>query len=154
MLMDRMVSVEESKPGESRRLLERREREALVHTFIDLPFMFSDRELAIRIRHQDDAQTGVHRVEWSDENGALPPAGAGVLRLQTDGYWEFRPDGPLGSQATYLSRAEVGGSLPSAMSDRLMRARAIEAVADLQTLIRHHATINVAAPPPDGMPHP
>ena len=152
--MEGMVSVEESKPGERRRLIERREREALVHTFIDLPFMFSDRELAVRIRHHDEPQTGVHRVEWFDDNDALPPVGAGVLRLQTEGYWEFRPDGPLGSRATYLSRAEVGGSLPSAMSDRLMRARAIEAVVDLQTLIRHRATINVAAPPPEGIGHP
>lgn len=146
-LMEEMSEPGGSDTGQTRRLLERTDREALVHTYIDLPFMFSDRELAIRIRHSDDRVTGIHRIDWVDENAALPPAAAGVLRLATEGYWEFRPSGPGRTDATYVSRAEVGGSLPSVISNRLMKKQAVESVERLHGLLSERRRTHVAGSP-------
>ncbi len=147
-LMEEMAEPGGMGSGETRRLIERSDREALVHTYIDLPFMFSDRELAVRIRHSDDLTSGIHRIDWVDENDALPPAGKGVLRLATRGYWEFRPAGPGQTSATYVSRAEVGGSLPAALSDRLLQGQAVDAVQRLQALLLERRRTHVAAQPP------
>jgi len=147
-LMEEMSEPGGMGSGETRRLIERSDREALVHTYIDLPFMFSDRELAVRIRHSDDLLNGIHRIDWVDENDALPPVGKGVLRLSTRGYWEFRPLGEAYTSATYVSRAEVGGSLPAALSDRLLQGQALDAVRRLQSLLVERERMHVAAPPP------
>jgi hypothetical protein len=146
-LMEEMSEPGGSDTGQTRRLLERTDRDALVHTYIDLPFMFSDRELAVRIRHTDDRVTGIHRIDWVDENAALPPAGAGVLRLATEGYWEFRPSGLGRTDATYVSRAEVGGSLPSMISNRLMKKQAVESVERLHGLLSKRRRTHVAGSP-------
>lgn len=146
-LMEAMLESKEAMAGERRRLIERTDREALVHTYVDLPLMFSDREVAIRVRHTDDLATGTHRIDWVDENEALPPVGDGVLRLATEGYWEFRPSGGR-SSATYVTRAEVGGSLPDALSDRLMRTQAVDTVKRLQRLLEERGRTHVAGPPP------
>ncbi len=147
-LMDEMALPGSTTPGEKRRLIERSDCEALVHTYIDLPFMFSDRELAVRIRHTDDRATGVHRIGWVDENGALPPVAAGVLRLATEGYWEFRPRGPSQTSATYVTRAEVGGSFPAALGDRMMKSQAVDAVERLRGLLAERGRTHVAGSPP------
>lgn len=150
-LMASMAENDSTAAGERRVLLERTADTAFVHTFVDLPFMFSDRELAIRIVASHDAVTGVHRIDWVDENERLPPPASGVLRLRTAGYWEFRPRAPFGTFATYVSRAEVGGSLPAGIRDRLMRGQAEEAVERLARLIGERDTAAVAAPPPEGV---
>jgi hypothetical protein len=134
--------------GETRRVLERFERGAIVHTLIDLPFLFADRELAIRIDHSIDEPSGAHRIEWVDVNEVLPPVEDGVLRLSTEGYWEFRPDPPGRTSATYVSRAEVGGSLPAAVGDRLMKGQAVTAVERLGALIAERGQTHVSGSPP------
>ena len=149
-LMATMAEGEATTRGERRVLLEHSAQGALVHTFVDLPFMFSDRELAVRIVASHDAATGIHRVDWFDENEHLPPPEDGVLRLRTRGYWEFRPRAPFGSFATYVSRAEVGGSLPVGIRDRLMRGQAEDAVERLAQRIGARGPATVAAPPPGG----
>ena len=134
-LMDSLSDPTPTTSGESRRLLERTAESALVHTFIDLPFMFSDRELAIRIEHTRDVTTGVHRVGWRDANEVLPPPSDDVLRLASVGYWEFHPDDAGGTRAIYVTRAEVGGSLPKSIGDRMMRGQAGDAVKRLHRLV-------------------
>jgi hypothetical protein len=137
--------------GERRQLLERTTHGALVHTFIDLPFMFSDREIAIRIEHSREDETGIHRVRWRDANEVLPPPIDGVLRLGSDGFWEFHPTAG-GSHAIYVSRAEVGGSLPRALQDRLMRGQAVDSVLRLRGLVARRLAagkVDVAASPPE-----
>jgi hypothetical protein len=150
-LMASMSEETKTTSGERRRLLERTPDGALVHTYIDLPFMFSDRELAIRIRHVADRETGIHRISWRDANEHLSPPDDGVLRLTTEGYWEFRPLSPHGTQAVYMTRAEIGGSLPKAVGDRLMRGQAVDSVKRLRRLLAERQTMNVAAPPPEGL---
>jgi hypothetical protein len=150
-LMASMSEETKTTSGERRRLLERTPDGALVHTYIDLPFMFSDRELAIRIRHVADRETGIHRISWRDANEHLSPPDDGVLRLTTEGYWEFRPLAPHGTQAVYMTRAEIGGSLPKAVGDRLLRGQAVDSVKRLRRLLAERQTMNVAAPPPEGL---
>lgn len=149
-LMATMAEGEATTRGERRVLLEHTSQGALVHTFVDLPFMFSDRELAVRIVASHDAATGIHRVDWFDENEHLPPPEDGVLRLRTRGYWEFRPRAPFGSFATYVSRAEVGGSLPVSLRDRLMRSQAEDAVERLAQRIGARDPVTVVPSPPAG----
>ena len=86
-LMREMADTDRSSStGETRKLISRSEGEALVHTYVDLPLFFSDRELAIRIRHSHDPESGVHRIEWIDDNDVLPPvASDDVLRFEPAG---------------------------------------------------------------------
>lgn len=148
-LMDGMVGKGgATTAGETRRVLEHSERGALVHTFVDLPFMFDDREVAIRVEHSADELTGIHRIDWVDQNEILPPVAKGVLRLATKGYWEFRPAGLGRTQAIYMTAAEVGGSFPAALGDRLMRGQAVKAVERLANLLEDRGQTHVAGPPP------
>ena len=148
-LMDGMLSSTDLPNGQRRRILERSEREAVVYTFIDLPFMLSDRELALRILHMEDPETGIHRVEWAEENAVLPPVEGRVVRLEgATGYWEFRPDGRGGSSATHMTQTEIGGSIPASIADRLMKAQAVDSVARLRRKIQERQRTHVAGPPP------
>jgi hypothetical protein len=145
-LMDGMVSASDLPAGQSRRVLERSEHEAVVYTFIDLPFLLSDRELALRIVHSEDKEAGVHRVEWVEANDVLPPVQRKVVRLAgASGYWEFRPDGQGGSLATHMTQAEIGGSIPASIGDRLMKAQALSTVERLRNQIRNRQRTHVAA---------
>jgi hypothetical protein len=148
-VMHGMTSDEDLPSGERRRLLERSEREAVVYTFIDLPFMLADRELALRVVHTDDAESGIHRVAWAEANEMLPPSRGRVVRLDgAVGYWEFRPDGEGGSFAIYMSQTEVGGSIPDAIADRLMKSQALGSVERLRGRIRDRQRTHVAGAPP------
>ena len=144
-----MLNPEDTPRGQRREVLERSAGEAVVYTFIDLPLMLSDRELALRIVESEDPATGVHRVEWTEANDRLPTAGADVVRLTgAAGYWEFRPDGRGGTQAIHMTRTELGGSIPESIGDRLMRSQAIESVESLRARIDRRAKSDVAAGPP------
>jgi hypothetical protein len=145
-LMDGMVTASDLPAGQSRRVLERSKYEAVVYTFIDLPFLLSDRELALRIVHSEDEEAGIHRVEWVEANDVLPPVQRKIVRLTgASGYWEFRPDGQGGSLATHVTQAEIGGSIPASIGDRLMKAQALSTVERLRKQIRNRQRTHVAA---------
>ena len=148
-LMEGMLSDDDLPKGQRRRILERSEQGALVYTFIDLPFPLSDRELALRIVHSRDDATGIHRVEWAEANDALPAREAGVVRLSgAVGHWELRPDGRRGTHATHMTQTELGGSIPDAIGDRLMKAQALDSVDRLRDRIRDRERRHVAGAPP------
>jgi hypothetical protein len=147
-LMDGMVSLSDLPAGQRRRILERSEHEALVYTFIDLPFLLSDRELALRVVHSEDPEAGIHRIEWAEANDALPAVRKGVVRLAgASGYWEFRPDGQGGTSATHMTQAEIGGSIPTSIGDRLMKSQALGTVERLRKQIRDRQRTHMAASP-------
>jgi hypothetical protein len=144
-----MLDPSEAPEGQRREVLERTENGAVVYTFIDLPLMLSDRELALRVVESQDPATGVHRVEWAEANDRLPAVGDDVVRLTgAAGYWEFRPNGSGGTQAIHMTRTELGGSIPESIGDRLMRSQAIESVESLRARIDRHPKSAVAAGPP------
>lgn len=150
ILVEGMLDSRDAPSGQTRKVLERSGSGALVHTYIDLPMMLADREVALRVRHVHDEARDVHRVEWNEANDVLPAAADGVVRLEgATGYWEFRPDGRGGTQAVHLTRTEIGGSFPAALGDRLMRAQAVDAVDKLRARIERSAKRDVAAGPPE-----
>lgn len=149
VLLEGMVSQDRVPDGQERRVLERTADGALVYTFLDLPFMLSDRELALRIEHLQDLDTGIHRVQWNEANHVLPPETKKAVRLYgAKGYWEFRPDGPGRSKATYMTQAEIGGSMPAAIGDRLMKGQTEDAVSRLRSQFEERRRTHVAGPPP------
>jgi hypothetical protein len=152
-LRDDMLSETDLPRGQRRRILERHGSEAVVHTSIDLPLMLADRELALRLVSSVDDASGAHRVDWKEANELLPPARSGVVRLTgTRGHWEFRPDGKGRTHAVYQSQTEIGGSIPAAIGDRLMKGQAIEAVSRLRHLLSARQRAHVAAEPPASNP--
>jgi hypothetical protein len=151
VLMDGMLSGSDLPKGQRRRVLERSEREALVYTFIDLPFLLSDRELVLRIVHSEDPETGIHRIEWVEANDVLPAVQGSVVRLNgANGYWEFRPDGRSGTLATHMTQTEIGGSIPESIGNRLMKSQALNSVERLRGKIRDRQRTHVAGPPVTG----
>lgn len=149
ILAESMLDPNEAPKGQRREVLERTENGAVVYTFIDLPLMLSDRELALRVVESQDPATGVHRVEWAEANDRLPAVGDDVVRLTgAAGYWEFRPNGSGGTQAIHMTRTELGGSIPESIGDRLMRSQAIESVESLRARIDRHPKSAVSAGPP------
>lgn len=137
VLMEGMLRGDDMPKGQRREILEHGEHAALVYTYIDLPFMLSDRELALRIVHSEDPRSGVHRVDWKEANDALPPDEGGVVRLSgAMGYWEFRPDEDGGARATHVTQTELGGSIPDAIGYRLMKSQALDSVDRLRGRIR------------------
>jgi hypothetical protein len=152
-LMHNMLSASDLPDGQRREVLESSDREALVYTFIDLPFLLADRELALRVVHSDDPVTGIHRIDWHEENAVLPEGKDDVVRLSgARGYWEFRPDGDQRTRATYLTQTEVGGSIPKSIADRLLKGQAVEDVERLRGHIEKRRRTHVAAGPPSPSP--
>jgi len=148
-LMADMLDESNLPKGQRRKVLARGDHEALVYTSIDLPLMLADRELALRIVHSEESETGIHRVAWKEANEALSAGTAGVVRLEgTNGYWEFRPDGPARTIATYMTQTEIGGSIPAAIGDRLMKSQAMEAVERLRGQIATRQRTHVASGSP------
>lgn len=149
ILAEGMLNPNEAPSGQRREVLERTESGAVVYTFIDLPMMLSDRELALRVVESNDAATGIHRVEWAEANDLLPAVDSDVVRLTgAAGFWEFRPNGRGGTQAIHMTRTELGGSIPESIGDRLMKSQAIQSVESLRARIDRHAKSAVAAGPP------
>lgn len=154
-LMADMLDESNQIKGQRKKVLSRGDHDALVYTFIDLPLMLADRELALRIVHSEEATTGVHRIDWKEANEALSSGSGDVLRLEgTNGFWEFRPEGPGRTGATYMSQTEIGGSIPAAIGDRLMKSQAVEAVERLRAQIAARLRTHVAsgAPPAPAPP--
>lgn len=149
VLLDDMVDPSRAPKGQKRKVLERTANGAVVYTFIDLPLMLADRELVLRVAEFHDPATGVHRIEWAEANELLPPAESDVVRLTgAAGYWEFRPDGEGGTKAIHETRTELGGSIPVALGDRLMKSQAIESVESLRARIAETGPSAVASGPP------
>lgn len=147
-LMQQMLDETDVPDGQRREILDRKDREAVVYTFIDLPFMLADREIALRIVHSDDPGTGIHRIDWIEANEVLPDRDDGTVRLEASrGYWEFRPDGDRRTHATYLTQTEIGGSIPVSIGDRLLRGQAVDAVERLRGHIEKKRRPHVASGP-------
>lgn len=149
VLRGEMLSETDVPRGQTRKILESDGNEALVHTFLDLPLMLADRELALRLVSSVDDETGTHRIEWNEVNDVLPPPASGVIRLEgARGHWEFRPEGDGQTRAVYQSQTEIGGSIPASIGDRLMKGQAIDAVSRLRSRIERRNRTHVASDRP------
>lgn len=148
-VMQGMLNPDQPDESGERKVLERSERQAVVYSFVDLPFMLADREIALRVVYSDDADSGVHRVDWVEANDVLPESDGRIVRLTgVRGYWEFRPDGEGRTSATYVSQTEVGGSIPDTIAHRLMKSQTLDAAERLRRRIRERQRSHVAGGPP------
>ena len=97
----------------------------------------SDREVALRIYRSTDENTGLQRIYWETANDALEAPAKNVVRIPSvEGYWEFEPDGPGRSRATYVTYSDVGGSLPAWMIEPMMRDQITGDVQRLRDVIQ------------------
>jgi hypothetical protein len=134
--------------GQERRVLEQDGQEALIYTLIDMPMGVSDREVALHITQERDADTGTHRVAWESAHDAVPPPRSRVVRLpDARGYWEFAPDRPGRCRATYVSHADLGGSIPAWLVRPMLRGQVSADVQRLREAIRTRSQAVSAAPP-------
>lgn len=116
--------------GQTRRVVEQSETGFVVHTHIDLPAFFSDRDIVTRGASVDGETPGSRRIEWEAiEHDAIPLDGA--IRIQRSaGFWDFAPDGER-SRLVYESYVDLGGSLPDWIVQPLMGGTIGDAVEDV-----------------------
>lgn len=133
--------------GQTRRVVRQDDEMLVLHTFIDMPVMVADRDLAIRITHTRDDETGVHRVDWVSADDEVPAPDGGVVRIaDARGYWLLVPDRPGRTRATYMTRADLGGWLPARLISPMMRDQVAGDIARLQDAVQK---FTVSAAPPD-----
>jgi hypothetical protein len=133
--------------GQTRRGVRQDDEVLVLHTHIDMPVMVADRDLAIRITHSIDRETGVHRVDWISADDEVPAPGGGVVRIaDARGYWLLVPDRPGRTRATYMTRAHLGGWLPARLISPMMRDQVAGDITRLQQAVQN---FTVSAAPPD-----
>jgi hypothetical protein len=112
--------------GHTRRVISHTDTETVVHTSIDLPMMFSNRDVVTRGVSSADPKTGTRRIDFKAiEHPAVPPR-EGFIRLHnTGGFWEFVPDGAGRSKVTFETYVDLGGSLPGWLVSGMMSSTAI-----------------------------
>jgi len=99
--------------------------EQIIHTSIDLPMMFSDRDIVTRGEASTDAKTGIRRIDFKSVEDPRVPPREGFIRLtNTGGFWEFVPDGAQRSKVTFETYVDLGGSLPGWLVSGMMASTA------------------------------
>ena len=112
--------------GQTREVILATENETILHTSIDLPMMFSDRDVVTRGVGSVDPNTGIGRIDFkSIEHPAAPPKPGFIRLTQTAGHWEFVPDGAKHSKATFETYVDLGGSLPGWLVSGMMASNVL-----------------------------
>jgi hypothetical protein len=111
---------------QKRELISKTDTETVLHTSIDLPMMFSDRDVVTRGVSSADPKTGVRRIDFkSVEIPSVPPKEGFIRLTHTGGFWEFVPDGEKRSKVTFETYVDLGGSLPAWLVSGMMSSTAI-----------------------------
>jgi hypothetical protein len=141
--------------GQKRTVLSRGENETVLQTEIELPAMFSDRDVITRGRDSVDAATGVRRIEFtSTEYPSVPPKD-GVIRLDnTGGAWVFVPDGDKRSKVTFESYVDLGGSLPTWLISGQMESTAAVSFENVAREALENSPRNTVSAPGPGIAGP
>jgi hypothetical protein len=112
--------------GQTREVVRRTSSETIIHTSIDLPMMFTDRDIVTRGVSTADPATGIRRIEFKEFDDPSVPPREGFIRLQhVGGFWEFVPDGAKRSRVTFETYVELGGALPAWLVSGMMSSNAI-----------------------------
>lgn len=123
--------------GQSRKVLVNEPGEFVVHTRIDLPLPFSDRDVVSRGVISVDEATGVHRIEWRAIDHELAPPVDGVVRIRRGaGSWEFTPAAGDACEVDYVTFIDLGGALPGWLINPLMGGNVLKSFED----VARHAT--------------
>lgn len=143
-----MTSPERAPEGQVRRVLARTDDGVLIHTVIDMPMLVADRDIALRVTRKAPGAGGARRVAWTVAHDGVPAPKDDVVRIpESTGYWEFVPDGPGRSRAVYVTRSDLGGSIPAWLINPLMRKQVAGDVDRLRRVIADRARARGAAPP-------
>lgn len=128
------VDPELAPKNQTRRLLANDAREGfVVHTTIDLPTFFSDRDVVTRGFRKVDPASGVVRIDWEAIDHELAPRDGDKIRIEVSGgSWIFEPDSdPEKTQVTHDNYVDLGGSLPTWLIDSMMPGAIAETFEDL-----------------------
>lgn len=121
--------------GQSRRVLVDDPAEFVVYTRIDLPPLFSDRDIVSRGVPSFDATRGVHRIDWRTfEHEAAPPVDGVIRIVRAAGSWEFTPADAGTAEVDYQTHIDLGGSLPRWLTQPLMTRTVAKNFEDLARL--------------------
>jgi len=111
---------------QTRRVILKSDTEQIIHTSIDLPMMFTDRDIVTRGVGSVDPETGIRRIDFKSVEHPSTPPREGFIRLtNTGGFWEFVPDGPKRSKVTLETFIDLGGSLPGWLVSGMMASNVI-----------------------------
>jgi hypothetical protein len=106
--------------GQTRRLLSTDGGAFVTWTVIDMPPLFSDRDIVTRGVSSSDEKTGARRIDWTTIDDADAPESPGVIRIRdAAGYWSFTPDGAT-TNVSYETYLDLGGSLPGWLVQGMM----------------------------------
>jgi hypothetical protein len=107
-------------------VISKTDTETVIHTSIELPVMFTNRDVVTRGVSSADAKTGVRRIDFKSVEVPSVPPKPGIIRLtNTGGFWEFVPDGQKRSKVTFETYVDLGGSLPGWLVSGIMASTAI-----------------------------
>jgi len=124
----RDLSVDPSRApkGQTREVISKTDDVTLLHTSIDLPMMFSNRDVVTRGVRSVDPKTGIRRIDFhSVEIPSVPPKQGYIRLTNTGGFWEFVPDGEKRSKVTFETFVDLGGSLPGWLVSGMMGSTAL-----------------------------
>ena len=111
---------------QTRKVILKTDAEQIIHTSIDLPMMFSDRDLVTRGVGSVDPKTGIRRLDFKAiEHPQVPPREGFIRLTRTGGFWEFVPDGDKRSKVTLETFVDLGGSLPGWLVSGMMASNVI-----------------------------
>jgi START domain len=111
---------------QTREVILKTDNEQIIHTSIDLPMMFSDRDIVTRGVKSADPKTGIYRIDFkSTEHPKVPPRDGFIRLTKTGGFWEFVPDGPERSKVTLETFVDLGGALPAWLVSGMMSSNVI-----------------------------
>ena len=111
---------------QTRKVILKTDTEQIIHTSIDLPMMFTDRDIVTRGVGSTDPKTGIRRIDFkSVEHPSVPPRDGFIRLTKTGGFWEFVPDGDKRSKVTLETFIDLGGSLPGWLVSGMMASNVI-----------------------------
>lgn len=98
------------------KVLARRDGEAVVYFYFDLPWPIANRDYTARYRWSRDGAKIVITVDEANAEGPAPTKAVRVALLR--GRWELAPRDGGGTAARYLSLVDYGGSLTRGMLEQ------------------------------------
>jgi len=111
------------------RILKDAPTERVVYSQLSLPIV-KDRDFTVRIRSENDEQSGLYLVlsEGADKDG--PPESPSYVRIRaTKASWTLEPTSDGGADVTYVVGSETGGILPQWIQSTAQRDAAKNFVA-------------------------
>jgi len=111
---------ERAPDGQTRRLLSAEGGAFVTWTVIDMPPLFSDRDIVTRGVSSLDEATGARRIDWKTTDDAKAPESPDVIRIRdAAGFWSFTPNGGT-TDVSYETYLDLGGSLPGWLVQGMM----------------------------------